>query len=56
MSKALSSYPKSERARIAARRLFPGAPRGLGHWAAVDYAEAIKAGRVNRSNTQEFNA
>ena len=41
MSKALCSYPKSERAKVALRRA-KSSEKGLGYWGAMDFIESQK--------------
>jgi len=52
MTKAISSYPKSERKQVIARRL-RGNTRGLGYWAAVDAEKHLKAEQGNKAIAEE---
>lgn len=47
MAKALSSFPKEERGRVARRRT-SDKRGGLGYWAALDYLAKEKAGKLKK--------
>jgi len=51
MTKAIRSYPESERAKVAARRL-NGKDKGLGYWAAKDFEKARSEKKGTKSSVQ----